>query len=1092
MLCLRPNGQINLFTLGLGQAMRPLMLRMRAFGSYGKETTIDFGQMSQNLFLITGDTGAGKTTIFDAIVFALYGKAGSQTNKKEGIILQSQFASYDEKPFVEFKFADSAGGDRKIYRIHRVPKHMRRLKRKSASGNEFTEENGSVELFLPDGNAYNERDVNEKIEEIVGLTKEQFMQVAMIAQGEFTQLLRTDTNKRKEIFRKFFNTEEYEQISGKLKERRDEKEKELEALKTECRAQLGYISMPEECAAFKDFGKMRELHLQLVEGNMTVLGEYIACLKQFNEYLQTYSNDIEENYIMAKKDLDRINSACTQAHTLEGAFESLEEADAELNMCGERQSYIDALRDRITQLSDAYEIKPVYEMYEAAGDDLKKAAENLECERARLPKLSYNLKECREDNDRAKEKYSAQNRDYERLAQKADMAVQAFDKMDSVREELESVDAGLKKINEEQEQLGRQQEQLKQALIKLDEIIDRNKDAKLSLREAISGLEDVDKREKKLSKIKRISAEIDKLDAMLSQGQDKLVSIGDVYRKKNDEYEHLNNLYLSEQAGILADQLEEGKPCKVCGSKIHPAPYKPEFDVRIPKRDEVDAAKLARDEWDEKKTNAAMDVNNIKKELEGRKKIFDEEFNELCGEQTEAFSKDMGAEPENISLAALDKIIGAERRLLEKKKDMCEKDVETYERACEDHGKVEDELDKLREKLDAGREEYNAAGNVRAAKAAQLEELKKNNFEYSSKEEALAKKEGAKAVSDSLKAAWDDEEEKLKAVTKDFERCKAIITSIGGELPQKETKFARQKESYDKILFEKGWSDESQWRYFTDTFDKALIGEWQSEVDEFDIKKTRAAAKKESNEKIIAGRAKPDITALEDDRKKYQENFDDWDTRRRRIVMLLENNVNSQKFLEARAESRGETVRIYGKLDSLYRLVSGNVGKQSKMDLETFVQRYYLRQILNFANRRFEKMTAGQYRLILKEDEDVGKRVNEGLDLMVYSLVTGKKREVRTLSGGESFMAALSLALGMADQISVGSAIEMDMMFIDEGFGSLDEHSRGQAVRILKEMAGSDRLIGIISHVSELRQEIDTKLYVRKDEKGSSVNWSIG
>ena len=112
---------------------------------------------------------------------------------------------------------------------------------------------------------------------------------------------------------------------------------------------------------------------------------------------------------------------------------------------------------------------------------------------------------------------------------------------------------------------------------------------------------------------------------------------------------------------------------------------------------------------------------------------------------------------------------------------------------------------------------------------------------------------------------------------------------------------------------------------------------------------------------------------------------------------------------------------------------------------------------------------------------------------MVYSLVTGRRREVRTLSGGESFMAALSLALGMADRIQEGSgAFSLDMMFIDEGFGSLDEHSRGQAVRILKEMAGGDRMIGIISHVTELKQEIDSQLIVTKDETGSSVRWRVG
>ena len=206
-------------------------------------------------------------------------------------------------------------------------------------------------------------------------------------------------------------------------------------------------------------------------------------------------------------------------------------------------------------------------------------------------------------------------------------------------------------------------------------------------------------------------------------------------------------------------------------------------------------------------------------------------------------------------------------------------------------------------------------------------------------------------------------------------------------------------------------------------------------------------------------------------------------------------DLNEKVLLSLRAQmhQRERTISEHAKLDGLYRMISGNVNRQNKMDLETFVQRYYLKKILAAANRRFEKMTAGQFQLMIKETDEVGRVKNEGLDLMVYSLVTGRRREVRTLSGGESFMAALSLALGMADRIQEGSgAFSLDMMFIDEGFGSLDEHSRGQAVRILKEMAGGDRMIGIISHVTELKQEIDSQLIVTKDETGSSVRWRVG
>ena len=181
----------------------------------------------------------------------------------------------------------------------------------------------------------------------------------------------------------------------------------------------------------------------------------------------------------------------------------------------------------------------------------------------------------------------------------------------------------------------------------------------------------------------------------------------------------------------------------------------------------------------------------------------------------------------------------------------------------------------------------------------------------------------------------------------------------------------------------------------------------------------------------------------------------------------------------------------YQRIDGLASRLAGKV-TGSRMDIETFVQRYYLERILSAANLRFRDMSAGQFELRMYDLDRAGEGRNRGLDLMVYSAVTGKEREVRTLSGGESFMAALSLALGMADQIMESSAaVNLDMMFIDEGFGSLDEHSREQAVRVLTRMAGGSRLVGIISHVSELKQQLDDQLLVWKDESGSHVKWQL-
>ena len=255
--------------------------------------------------------------------------------------------------------------------------------------------------------------------------------------------------------------------------------------------------------------------------------------------------------------------------------------------------------------------------------------------------------------------------------------------------------------------------------------------------------------------------------------------------------------------------------------------------------------------------------------------------------------------------------------------------------------------------------------------------------------------------------------------------------------------------------------------------------------------KAAAIAQKKAASETIGKVQKPDLAKIKTEKEEAETVYQTAEKKYNQLKMDCKNNQEILTALSARMEKRKAVVEEHARIDALYRMTSGNVSG-SRMDLETFVQRYYLERILYAANRRFQEMSAGQFELRMYDLKKAGEGKNRGLDLMVYSTVTGKEREVRTLSGGESFMAALSLALGMADQIQQSSAaINLDMMFIDEGFGSLDEHSRNQAVRVLQEMAEGSRLIGIISHVSELKQEIEDQLIVVKDENGSHVKWQI-
>ena len=368
-----------------------------------------------------------------------------------------------------------------------------------------------------------------------------------------------------------------------------------------------------------------------------------------------------------------------------------------------------------------------------------------------------------------------------------------------------------------------------------------------------------------------------------------------------------------------------------------------------------------------------------------------------------------------------------------------------------------------------------------------------NNTGFATRDAADQARKQAQDEFAVIQKEYADKDEANRRAHSAREKALSLIGEYRNIIPSRQARVEQQKAEYESLLRQKSAESADKWQHMTKLYSRRTLSEWQGQLKEYHEKVQKAKAERAAAEGIIGDSKKPDIESI-------RQNVDTLSGRYEKLNSIISEragslDLNEKVLLSLRAQmhQRERTISEHAKLDGLYRMISGNVNRQNKMDLETFVQRYYLKKILAAANRRFEKMTAGQFQLMIKETDEVGRVKNEGLDLMVYSLVTGRRREVRTLSGGESFMAALSLALGMADRIQEGSgAFSLDMMFIDEGFGSLDEHSRGQAVRILKEMAGGDRMIGIISHVTELKQEIDSQLIVTKDETGSSVRWRVG
>lgn len=1081
------------------------MLKMCAFGSYGQETVIDFTKSGQNLFLITGDTGAGKTTIFDAIVFALYGQASSIYNKKDGLLLQSQFASMEKVPKVEFTFAESVAENAPIYKIRRVPRHLRPMKRQNNAKNDtnLVADKGFTELVMPDGSEYIEKDIDEKIEEIVGLTREQFMQVAMIAQGEFMELLRAKTDDKKEIFRKLFNTELYERIRCILDEKRRKKEREITDIRIQCQTEIAHVTITED---FEDYEKISEYGAEIKSGSIIRLKEYIECLETFCNYADSKANNVTNQWSAAAKELDAAKNEYAKAETLMEAFTKYEEAVAAIKQYEERKPDLEKKTAFVNQLKEAYELKPVYQLYVDAQKEFCSLKTKLEEQEKAMPELDRLWDSALTEYEQMHLTYETKKKTFHELTQKVTAALQLFDRREAAETQKAAILKKNGSIQQKKAKKEKELENLSDAHEKSLEIIGRYADSAVNKAKAESELKKAEELGERIKRLQALEKEINKTTQSLSKKQKELKEANAKYQEKTTFYINQNNLFLSEQAGILASELVEGKPCKVCGSKVHPSPYRLNEGLLIPTQSEVEIARADSESWNQKQQKKALEANELKTGLEKQQEQQLAEQNELCVQLGVSVDEN-AASTEAASMVVLTKAFESYQSKAQEQNEKYQKELALLEEEKQNEEKLRVNIEKETATLEKLKVDLNASNEALAGIEAALNELE-NHTEFKTREEAQQVKSAAEKQFQQISDTYKQKETENQQARKNREKAQSLIEEYKATLPQRQAHTKKRKDEYEQLFAQKSFAksesenkntnvDTTQdnnlkWLKLTEKYTQEMLLEWEEQLTQYQKDIQEAIVKKETTGSMIKDQSKPDLDSMKQTIQEKQKCYNNLDIDKTNLIRIRDEDKKVLQILKNQISQRERIIHEHTKLDSLYRMISGSVSKQNKMDLETFVQRYYLKKILAAANRRFEKMTAGQFRLLLKEIDDAGKGRNEGLDLMVDSLVTGKKREVRTLSGGESFMAALSLALGMADQIKEGSgAIHLDMMFIDEGFGSLDEHSRGQAVRILKEMAGGDRLIGIISHVTELKQEIENQLVVTKNDTGSSVSWKI-
>jgi exonuclease SbcC len=1089
--------------------MRPLTLTMQAFGSYGERTVIDFTVPNQNLFLVTGDTGAGKTTIFDAIVFALYGKASSGKNAKSGKELQSQFVPLSTEPFVELTFSEQHGENEERYTVRRVPKHLRPMKRRGKNGSTYKEETESVSLTLPDGTEFPGKiqETNARIVEIVGLSKEQFMQVGMIAQGEFMDMLRADTKDRREIFRRLFHTGRFPAVVEELDQRRKKKLTEIAAIRTAFLTEAGHIQVPE---GYERSEQIRSLLTAILSSDRLSVTDMESLQEELSllcDALDEQEKTAEQNFEKAEAVRDTCLDRYSRARDQMILFAQLEKARADLEECRKAEKEAAESSSLAAGIRAAWEISGVRDRLSDAEKHLKDTSQSLEREKQKLPGLRAKEAETAAAFEQAEETRKKLAEQHAAVSEKVKRSLSVFASLRKAEKEQKKAEArkteaekaagdaaaALKSLERQEKNWKIRREQLAGA------------DGRLAAH--LARKENAERLEQEVREAFRTEKSVQAQKQAAEKAAEEFGIARRDYEKAEAAYQRMQGILLQEQAGFLAAELREGEPCPVCGSTEHPHPCeRPEEHSGI-SREGVDSLHKEANRLLkvlQKKSTEAGSSAELYREREENFSAAVEKIREQLAEETKEcreITAESGENPEN-GVVQKDFPERASRALEETDRLLTQWEQILSERGRELRAEAE-ELAALGEKLSGADEKKaaldedfrkadegrNQAALVCSSIEAEIVQLRKEQ-EYASEEDAREAEVGSNRKKTEAEAEASAAKQAADLARSARENAEVLIRRYEQELPGfRETADARRAE-YEKTLSGRNMT-EAEWKTIVAGHAKSEADSLEQMVREHETKKAAAQAAEKNALESIGGREKPDIGRLQAEMEDAKQSFGEAKTALEQIRSLSGTDRRVYDALTPQMETRARTVAEYARIDRLYSRLAGKVSG-ARMDIETYVQRYYLKRILRAANRRFSEMTGGQFVLRMVEIEKAGDGKNRGLDLMVYSVVTGKERTVNTLSGGESFMAALSLALGMSDQISENaSALNLDIMFIDEGFGSLDDHSRSQAVRVLQNMAGNARLIGIISHVTELKMEIEDQLIVTRDDHGSHVRWQI-
>ncbi|MDD6771822.1 AAA family ATPase [Inconstantimicrobium porci] len=1039
--------------------MKPIYLELAGFGAYAKKQAVDFEKLDgKNIFVITGPTGAGKTTIFDAIAYALFDTASG--NSRDSKTVRSDYADETMDTYVDLIFEVK----NQRYRIKRNPEYLR----KKLKGEGTLKVRDKVELVMPDKTVFTKKtDVNNKIKEILGIDKDQFKQIVMLPQGEFKKMLESSSEEKEKIFRKVFNTEKFNNIQEYLKNKSKSMYVDIKSMVEQRNTNISNIECDEDSKLYelinredKDVDFIIEKAKIQIRDEEQKLAEITESINKKKEEMLKVNND-KAKAEEVNKNIEQKNKVEEQKKEMESKISVVKEKEHHLNRAKKALKVLsveEKLNEKIKSVeNEKNELSEITKKIAVTEEQFKKSIEDLKSEES---KEDLRVKTANEIADL--KKYLDRIKGYEAKKNEILKNKQQLTALDNSRitctkrvEELKKNILALEKENEEVQKAKVEREKKLQQYNEVNNII-----------------KVIEEYQSKI-KLKNDKFVIHKEQSALYIEKQK-----EAEREKH-QYEYMDECYKREQAGILALNLEEGTPCPVCGSVSHPQPAK--VGGTIYSEDQIKKQKKIYEEADKAKNEKYNEVQKLNAEI----KMFDDQLNDIKAnlkkqleEASYKFDVEKNMEESLYELKAIrTKIINHGKQLkaeidkeqnvksnLENSKNECEKDENTIKSANEKYT----ELLRVTSAFEA--EVKSLEADIPEEIRSTLSLLAKIKEKENILEEMKKALESARKVNNDLNMKLTAEKttkltkiSNIEKFEKDTEELKVQVNNVITE------QGFTSHEDYSSSIMQEEQIDELDRRIRKFHEDLAVISNL------FD----NLAKKTKDFEVQDISKFDEMISALREEEKALAES-----------QMKLNNRVNNNKKtldniteITAKISSKEEKYKVLAKVSNM---ALGN--NSNKISFERYVLAAYFDDVIKAANVRLDKLADGRFFLSRSEETLDGRKRKEGLEMNVYDYYTGKSRPVKTLSGGESFKASLALALGLSDVIqSYAGGVEMNTMFVDEGFGTLDDDSLENAIECLLDLQSGGRLVGIISHVQSLKDRIGTRIEVTKDVTGSSL-----